>query len=134
MQVYIKMNRMDTAQMLADQISSWSLDSILVQVLEAILGMATGGDKIQEALWALEELVQTYTASGYLLNLIGICHLLQNSWADAGRFFAEGVQADPQSSDAHANLSVALAAAGKDNGAQLTYVLGATNQLCSLQA
>ncbi|ORZ33695.1 coatomer epsilon subunit-domain-containing protein [Catenaria anguillulae PL171] len=89
-------------------------DAIVPQVLEARVHMAVGGAKIQDALWAWEELVQTYAASAYLLTMMGTCHLLQNNWPEAARLFGEAGQlGEGVPPEAQVNMVVASAAAGR---------------------
>ncbi|KAI9189987.1 hypothetical protein H9P43_001420 [Blastocladiella emersonii ATCC 22665] len=112
LQTFLEIDRVDLAELLAADVGRWAEDAIQAQVLEARAGMAAG-NKVQDALWAWEELVQTYAASPFLLCMMGTCHLLQNNLVEAARLLNEAIAMDPAYADAHVNLVVAAAAAGK---------------------
>jgi len=67
-QVYLKMNRLDLAQKAHDELTKIDDDHSLTQLCRALVWLALGGAKYQEAAYIFEELMQKYGSTSVLLN------------------------------------------------------------------
>ncbi|KAI9146533.1 coatomer epsilon subunit-domain-containing protein [Paraphysoderma sedebokerense] len=105
-QVYLRLDRLDLAQKEFQTITSWSLDSVLVQLIEAWVNLASGASKTQEAYYAFEELVQTYGDNATLLTSMAVCQIHLGEFAEADKLLNDAITKEPNNPDTLANLIV----------------------------
>jgi len=82
-QIYLKIDRLDLAGKSVKHMQDIDDDDALTQLATAWLGIAQGGDKVQEALSLLDELQEKFGPSIPVLNSIAVCEIMQKNYTNA---------------------------------------------------
>ena len=82
-QIYLKLDRLDLASKTAKNMADFDDDDALTLLVQAWVFIAQGGEKITEALYQLQELVEKFGSSVNILNLMAVCQIHQRNYAEA---------------------------------------------------
>jgi len=100
-QIYLSINRVDLAKKEFDRARKWAEDDLLLQQIEASIGLVTGKDSYSNPhSYYVEQLHNPSLSSGHLLLSRGVTHLLRGEIPEAQSDFSEaqkeegGVTAD----------------------------------------
>ncbi|KAF9934176.1 hypothetical protein FBU30_003200 [Linnemannia zychae] len=107
-QIYLQMNRLDLAKKEVEACKSWAEDAMLAQLMEAWVGLRTGGgDKYQNAYYIYEE-IATSSTSPTVKALIGeaVCNIQMGRLPEAEGILQEALSRDPTNTDAIVNQIV----------------------------
>lgn len=107
-QIYLQMNRLDLARKEVEACKSWAEDAMLAQLMEAWVGLRTGGgDKYQNAYYIYEE-IATSSTSPTVKSLIGeaVCNIQMGHYPEAEGILQEALSRDPSNTDAIVNQIV----------------------------
>ncbi|KAF8944396.1 hypothetical protein BGZ47_004295 [Haplosporangium gracile] len=107
-QIYLQMNRLDLARKEVEACKSWAEDAMLAQLMEAWVGLRTGGgDKYQSAYYIYEE-IATSSTSPTVKSLIGeaVCNIQMGHYPEAEGILQEVLSRDPTNTDAIVNQIV----------------------------
>ncbi|KAG0378981.1 MAG: coatomer epsilon subunit-domain-containing protein [Linnemannia gamsii] len=107
-QIYLQMNRLDLARKEVEACKSWAEDAMLAQLMEAWVGLRTGGgDKYQNAYYIYEE-IATSSTSPTVKSLIGeaVCNIQMGHYPEAESILQEALSRDPTNTDAIVNQIV----------------------------
>lgn len=100
------MNRLDLAQKEYEKASSWAEDDLLVQLIEATLGLASGVNKYSNPHSFYNEQASNPTlTSCHLVTARGVTHLLRGELLEANTDFIEALKLDPKNPNALAAKS-----------------------------
>lgn len=100
------MNRLDLAQKEYDKAKSWAEDDLLLQLIEATLGLASGVNKYANphSFWS-EQAHNPSLTSSHLVTANGVTHLLRGELPEAHSNFMEALKLDPKDPNALAAKS-----------------------------
>lgn len=104
-QTLLKMDRTDLARTEVTNLKTWSEDAPIAQLIEAWVGLKTGGDSYQQAFYIYEELGQSSAAqTAKMLNGKAVANfcLGKNSEAESG--LLEALNKDPNDPETLVNL------------------------------
>ncbi|KAF9907180.1 hypothetical protein EC991_011243 [Linnemannia zychae] len=107
-QIYLQMNRLDLARKEVEACKSWAEDAMLAQLMEAWVGLRTGGgDRYQNAYYIYEE-IATSSTSPTVKSLIGeaVCNIQMGHYPEAEGILQEALTRDPSNTDAIVNQIV----------------------------
>ncbi|KAF9934030.1 hypothetical protein BGZ65_003936 [Modicella reniformis] len=107
-QVYLQMNRLDLAKKEVEACKSWAEDAMLAQLMEAWVGLRTGGgDRYQNAYYIYEE-IATSSTSPTVKSLVGeaVCNIQMGQYPEAEGILQEALTKDPTNTDAIVNQIV----------------------------
>ncbi|KAF9107708.1 hypothetical protein BGX29_005225 [Mortierella sp. GBA35] len=107
-QIYLQMNRLDLARKEVEACKTWAEDAMLAQLMEAWVGLRTGGgDKYQNAYYIYEE-IATSSTSPTIKSLIGeaVCNIQMGHLPEAEGILQEALTRDPTNTDAIVNQIV----------------------------
>ncbi|KAI8356862.1 coatomer epsilon subunit-domain-containing protein [Mortierella sp. GBAus27b] len=107
-QVYLQMNRLDLAKKEVEACKSWAEDAMLAQLMEAWVGLRTGGgDRYQNAYYIYEE-IATSSTSPTVKSLVGeaVCNIQMGQYPEAEGILQEALAKDPTNTDAIVNQIV----------------------------
>ncbi|KAE8232202.1 hypothetical protein CF326_g2765 [Tilletia indica] len=112
--ILLSIHRPDLAQKQYEDARAWADDSLLIQLIEAWLGLSTGGRAAQQAYYVYDELAQNPSLAGSK-NLVTVLTgkaaalAVQAKYAEADKILADAASLDPQNAHVLANRA-ALAA------------------------
>lgn len=122
MQLYLSINRVDLAKRECDRARKWAEDDLLLQHIEASIGLVTGKDTYSNPhSFYVEQLHNPSLSSSHLLVSRGVTHLLRGELPEAQSDFSEAQKPEyGNAADALAGAVVAAELAGsKTNAASL---------------
>ncbi|KAK0549016.1 hypothetical protein OC846_004239 [Tilletia horrida] len=106
--ILLSIHRPDLAQREYEAARSWADDSLLIQLIEAWLGLSTGGRAAQQAYYVYDELAQNPGMAGSK-NLVSVligkaaALAIQAKYAEADKVLADAATLDPSSPHVLAN-------------------------------
>ncbi|KAG2443349.1 hypothetical protein HXX76_001711 [Chlamydomonas incerta] len=103
-QVYLKMDRADKAEVQVKSMSAVDDDATLTQLATAWVGQALGGGKVQEAAYVYQELGEKYNYTASLYNGRAVCYMKMGRWEDADHDLQEAFNKDAKDPDTLSNL------------------------------
>lgn len=106
MQTYIKMERLDAARKELKTLQEKDDDATVTQLAQAWTHIATGGEKLQDAYYIFQELLDKNTSTASLLNGQAVCFLGQEKYEEAEAALQEALEKDPNNPDTLINLMV----------------------------
>lgn len=111
-EIYLKLERHDLAKKEVKKMVEVDEDSIITQLANAWVGMATG-DKLQDAFYTFQEQADKHSATSSLLNSQALCQINQGKFDEAENLLKEALDKDSNNPDAMVNTIVLNSQLGK---------------------
>ncbi|KAI8329417.1 coatomer epsilon subunit-domain-containing protein [Chlamydoabsidia padenii] len=106
-QIYLQMDRLDLARNEVTQAKSWAEDALLLQMMEAWVGLRVGGEKYQEAFYIFEEFGQSNSAQTVkVLNGQAASNLAMGRYPEAESLLLEALNKNSDDPDTLVNMIV----------------------------
>jgi len=113
LQTYLRMDRVDLAKKELKTMQEKDEDNTLCQLAQASLNVAMGGEKLQEAYYIVQELIEKYGSTPLLLNLQSCALIGQGKHEEAESILMDALAKDPNNPDALLNMMVVTQHLGK---------------------
>lgn len=108
MQIFLRMNRLDLAKDVVNNMRVLEDDHCLTVLAKAWCAIAEGGKRVQDAVYAYEELTDKYGGSPMLLNGLAVANMHAGNFGQAETLLQEALTKAPSDADSLANLIVAM--------------------------
>ncbi|CAG8844123.1 11489_t:CDS:2, partial [Racocetra persica] len=106
-QIYLQLDRLDLAKREIAATKTWAEDAMLAQLIEAWVGLRTGGDKYQEAYYIYEEIAQSPSSNTVkVLNGQAVCNIHLGRYPEAESLLLEALNKNNNDPDTLVNLIV----------------------------
>ena len=105
-QAFLAMARLDLAKVELKAMLDRDDDNTLTQLAQAWFNLSLGGERVQDAYYAFQELMDKFVPTALLLNGQACCHLLQNKWEEADALLQDSLEKDNNNLDTLFNLYV----------------------------
>ncbi|ORZ10423.1 coatomer epsilon subunit-domain-containing protein [Absidia repens] len=106
-QIYLQMDRLDLARNEVNHAKSWAEDALLLQIMEAWVGLRVGGEKYQEAFYIFEEFGQSNSAQTIkVLNGQAASNLAMGRYPEAESLLLEALNKNSDDPETLVNMIV----------------------------
>jgi coatomer protein complex subunit epsilon len=116
------MNRLDLARKEFEKAKAWAEDDLMLQLIEAIVGLASGVDNYSNPQGFYNEQAANPTlTSSHLVVAKGLAHLLKGELPEAQADFVEALRLNPTEESALAGKSIAEWLNGDSTKSEATF-------------
>ncbi|XP_066274820.1 coatomer subunit epsilon-like [Branchiostoma lanceolatum] len=112
-QIYLKMDRVDLAKKELKLMQEKDDDATLTQMALAWFNMGVGGEKLQDAFYIFQEMIDKNSSSPLLLNGQAACCIHQGKYEDAEGILQEAMDKDSNNPETLVNMIVLSQHLGK---------------------
>eukprot|EP00088_Acartia_fossae_P013563 TRINITY_DN1715_c0_g1_i1.p1 TRINITY_DN1715_c0_g1~~TRINITY_DN1715_c0_g1_i1.p1 ORF type:complete len:298 (-),score=88.51 TRINITY_DN1715_c0_g1_i1:285-1178(-) len=112
-QALLSMNRPDLAKKELKTMMERDEDATITQLAQAWTSLALGGEKIQEAFYIYQEMIDKHGGTAVVLNGQSVAFILQGKYPEAEAALSEALEKDPNNPETLVNLIVLSQLTGK---------------------
>ncbi|KAL3100387.1 hypothetical protein niasHS_001690 [Heterodera schachtii] len=112
-QCLLKLNRGDLAAKEVKRMQEMDEDATITQLAQAWLNMAMGRDKLKDAFYIYQEMLDKYGATPLLLTSQAACLIMQQKYEEAEKLLLSAQERDPNNADVLVGLFVVAQFLGK---------------------
>jgi len=112
-QIFLRMNRVDLARKELKAMQDKEDDATLTQLAQAWINLAAGGEKLQDAYYTTQELIDKFGSSPLLLNQQAVSFIGQGKMEEALGALQDALEKDPNYADTLINMVVLSQSTGK---------------------